>query len=207
MTPPPDRRPHDRHLHDPSLQLAPPGERAGFWLFALTFALPVLITAGAIAAAVMGGGPLNLVQDSLALTVALTVGGIAVLCGAMWWGLARLMRRQALELSADVLELRSSFYRCRMPLAELELDQARLVDLDERTEYRPAVKANGFSIPGFRSGWFLLRNRRRTFVAIADGRRKLWLPGSGKHDLLLEPRDPAALLQRLRELASPSGQR
>ena len=119
MTPVPDRRPHDRHLHDPSLQLAPPGERAGFWLFALTFALPVLITAGAIAAAVMGGGPLNLVQDSLALTVALTVGGIAVLCGAMWWGLARLMRRQALELSADALELRSSFYRCRMPLAEL----------------------------------------------------------------------------------------
>ena len=179
MTPVPDRRPHDRHLHDPSLQLAPPGERAGFWLFALTFALPVLITAV----------------------------GIAVLCGAMWWGLARLMRRQALELSADALELRSSFYRCRMPLAELELDQARLVDLDERTEYRPAVKANGFSIPGFRSGWFLLRNRRRTFVAIADGRRKLWLPGSGKHDLLLEPRDPTALLERLRELASPSGQR
>ena len=106
MTPVPDRRPHNRHLHDPSLQLAPPGERAGFWLFALTFALPVLITAGAIAAAVMGGGPLNLVQDSLALTVALTVGGIAELCGAMWWGLARLMRRQALELSADVLELR-----------------------------------------------------------------------------------------------------
>ena len=150
---------------------------------------------------------LGLLLTTLALTVALTVGGIAVLCGAMWWGLARLMRRQALELSADALELRSSFYRCRMPLAELELDQARLVDLDERTEYRPAVKANGFSIPGFRSGWFLLRNRRRTFVAIADGRRKLWLPGSGKHDLLLEPRDPAALLERLRELASPSGQR
>ena len=65
--------------------------------------------------------------------------------------------------------------------------------------------AKRFSIPGFHSGWFLLRNRRRSFVAIADGRRKLWLPGSGRHDLLIEPADPAALLARLRELATHSG--
>ncbi|UWX03647.1 hypothetical protein H1235_12365 [Pseudoxanthomonas sp. NC8] len=78
------------------------------------------------------------------------------------------------------------------------------MDLDEHTELRTTIKTNGFSIPGFHSGWFLLRNRRRTFVAITDGRRKLWLPGSGRHDLLIEPVDPAAVLARLRELAAPS---
>ena len=81
----------------------------------------------------------------------------------------------------------------------------RGLDLDEHIEFKPILKTNGFSIPGFRSGWFLLRNRRRSFVATADGRRKLWLPGSGRHDLLLEPVDPAALLARLRELAAPQG--
>lgn len=188
---------------DPRLQLVPPGGRTGFWLFALAFLLPVAVTAGATASAVLRGGSLKLIGGSLPLTVALSLGGIALLCGALWWGLSRLMRRQALELSTDALEVRSSMYHCRMPLAEIKLDQARVVDPDERPEYRPALKTNGFSIPGFRSGWFRLRNGRRTFVATSDGRRKLWLPGE-RHDLLLEPRDPAALLERLRELDATS---
>ena len=190
------------NLPDPRLQLAAPGSRAGTWLFVLSVVLPVLVTAGAIAIPASGNAPLKLIGDSLPLTVVLVVGGLAVLCGAIWGVLSRAMRRQALQVSADALEVRSSFYRCRTPLADLRLDQARVVDLDEHPELKPMLKANGFSIPGFRSGWFLLRNRRRGFVAIADGRRKLWLPTRGKHDLLLEPADPAALLARLRELAA-----
>ena len=200
-----DPRVHDPRVHDPRLELAAPGGRAGFWLFILAFALPVTITAVALLVPVLGGGPLKLIGGSLPLTIAATLGGIALLCGALWWTLSRLMRRQTLDLSTDTLEVRSSFYHCRTPLAELKLDQARMVDLDERTEFKPTLKTNGFSLPGFQSGWFRLRNGRRTFVAIADGRRKLWLPGTGKHDLLLETRDPAALLQRLRELAAASG--
>ena len=194
-------------VDEPRFQLVPPGPRARAWLFTLCLLLPLVITAATLAIPVLTGNATSLVGGSVPLTVALVLGGLALLCGALWWVLARFMRRQALRVSADALEVRSSFYRCTTPLAELKLDQARVVDLDERTELKPTLKTNGFSIPGFHSGWFLLRNRRRTFVAIADGRRKLWLPGSGKHDLLLEPRDPAALLERLRELASPSGQR
>ena len=192
---------------DPRLQLAPPDGRAAFWLFAFAFVLPVLITAVALLAAVLGGGPLKLVAGNLPLTIALSLGGIALLCAALWWMLARLMRRQALELSTDALDIRSSFYHCRTPLLELKLDQARVVELDEHTDLKPTLKTNGFSIPGFNSGWFRLRNGRRAFVAVADARRKLWLPGHGKHELLLEPRDPAALLARLRELAASSGRR
>ena len=102
---------------DPRLQLAAAGGRAGFWLFALTFVLPVLITAVALLAAVLGGGPLKLIGGSLPLTIAATLGGIALLCGVLWWTLSRLMRRQALDLSTDTLEVRSSFYHCRTPLA------------------------------------------------------------------------------------------
>ena len=190
---------------EPRFQLVPPGPRARAWLFTLCLLLPLVLTAATLAIPVLTGSATSLVGGSVPLTVALVLGGLALLCGALWWVLARFMRRQALRVSADALEVRSSFYRCTTPLAELKLDQARVVDLDERTELKPTLKTNGFSIPGFHSGWFLLRNRRRSFVAIADGRRKLWLPGSGRHDLLIEPADPAALLARLRELAMHSG--
>ena len=192
-------------VDEPRFQLVPPGPRARAWLFTLCLLLPLVLTAATLAIPVLTGNATSLVGGSVPLTVALVLGGLVLLCGALWWVLARFMRRQALRVSADALEVRSSFYRCTTPLAELKLDQARLVDLDERTELKPTLKTNGFSIPGFHSGWFLLRNRRRSFVAIADGRRKLWLPGSGRHDLLIEPADPAALLARLRELATHSG--
>ena len=181
--------------NDPRMQLAPPGARSGSWLFALAFVLPVAITSVMVATTAWRSGALRPLDYA-------ALGGMALFSAALWWVLARFMRRQALALSTDALEVRSSFYRCRMPLAELRLEQARVVDLDEHTELRPTLKTNGFSIPGFRSGWFLLRNRRRTFVAIGDGRRKLWLPGSGRRDLLIEPVDPAAMLARLRELAA-----
>lgn len=190
---------------EPRFQLVPPGPRARTWLFTFCLLLPLVLTAATLAIPGLTGNATSLVGGSVPLTVALVLGGLALLCGALWWMLARVMRRQALRVSADALEVRSSFYRCTTPLAELKLDQARVVDLDERTELKPTLKTNGFSIPGFHSGWFLLRNRRRSFVAIADGRRKLWLPGSGRHDLLIEPADPAALLARLRELATHSG--
>ncbi len=190
---------------EPRFQLVPPPPRARAWLFTLCLLLPLVLTAATLAIPVLTGSATSLVGGSVPLTVALVLGGLVLLCGALWWVLARFMRRQALRVSADALEVRSSFYRCTTPLAELKLDQARVVDLDERTELKPTLKTNGFSIPGFHSGWFLLRNRRRSFVAIADGRRKLWLPGSGRHDLLIEPADPAALLARLRELAMHSG--
>lgn len=188
---------------DPRLRLAPPGDRAGPWLFALSFGLPMALGVAAVTTPLLRGGqPLRLIEGSVPLTVGLVLGGLALSCGALWWVLARFMRRQGLAITGAELDVRSSFYRCRMPLAELKLEQARVVDLDEHTELRPTLKTNGFSIPGFRSGWFLLRNRRRTFVAIGDGRRKLWLPGSGRRDLLIEPVDPAAMLARLRELAA-----
>ncbi len=190
---------------EPRFQLVPPGPRARAWLFTLCLLLPLVLTAATLAIPVLTGSATSLVGGSVPLTVALVLGGLVLLCGALWWVLARSMQRQALRVSADALEVRSSFYRCTTPLAELKLDQARVVDLDERTELKPTLKTNGFSIPGFHSGWFLLRNRRRSFVAITDGRRKLWLPGSGRHDLLIEPADPAALLARLRELAMHSG--
>ncbi len=185
---------------DPRLQLAPPGERAGAWLFVLAFVLPVAIAVVAVAVSASRSGTAGVPPNGIA---GLCI--VAALSGVLWRVLSRFMRRQRLSLSADMLEVRSSFYRCRMPLPELKLDRARVVDLEEHTQLRPTLKTNGFSIPGFHSGWFLLRNRRRTFLAIGEGRRKLWLPGNGRHDLLIEPVDAAALLARLRELAAPRG--
>jgi hypothetical protein len=186
------------------IQLTPPASRSLTLMWMLIGLGPVLATLATLSVDQHEG------QMHLALP---WLGGpveqrMLLLIGCIWAGfavigyiLARLMHRQRVELQGSRLTITSSLHRCRIEAAELSLPRARIVDLDEHTELKPILKRNGLGVPGYRSGWFYLRNRRRCFVATSDSAKVLWLPGLGKHDLLLDVRDPKALLEQLRELA------
>jgi len=194
----------DIRTDDIALQLVPASGRSRTWLFALTVGVPVLATLFGVA---MGRVPTgewlwgigNRGGDTLIamLVVAVVTGAIAVF-------LAFMLKRHRLQLDDAGLEVVTTFYKQRFAFAELGLDAARVVRLDEHPELRPLLKSNGYALPGFRSGWFRLRNWHKAFVAASDGERLLWLPTTRGFDLLLQPRDPQRLLQRLRELASPA---
>jgi hypothetical protein len=115
--------------------------------------------------------------------------------------LLRLMRRHRLELDTEALSVATTFYRRRLPYADLDLANARVLELDEQPAYKPLLKTNAMMVPGFHSGWFRLRNWKSAFVAISDGRRVLWIPTRRAYGLLLQPEQPQALLEHLRALA------
>lgn len=172
-------------------------------MFGLCVLLPILVTVAALLAVKGGDTHWDFAGGDPIMVGAAIVGAEALLMSAIWALLDRAMHRHRLALSADSLEVKTSFYSRIVPLSELRLDEARVIDLDERTEFKPGVKTNGYSVPGFHSGHFRLRNREKAFVAIAGERRALWLPSShNSPGLLLQPQQPDALLNRLRELAT-----
>ena len=188
--------------NDPALQLVPASGRSRVFLFAITVGAPVLATMLGVA---MGHVPTgeslwgtgNRGGDALVavLAVALVMGAIALF-------LDRMLERHRLLLDAAGIEVATTFYRQRIAFPELKLDAARVVRLDEHPELKPLLKSNGYALPGFRSGWFRLRTWQKAFVATSDGDRVLWLPTSRGFGLLLQPRDPQRLLDRLRERVS-----
>ena len=188
--------------NDHALQLVPAGGRSRAYLFALTVGAPVLAT---MVGMVMGHAPTgeswwgigNRGADALIamLVVALVTGAIALF-------LDRLLKRHRLLLDADGIEVATTFYKQRIAFAEMKLETARVIRLDEHPELKPLLKSNGYALPGFRSGWFRLRNWQKAFVATSDGERVLWLPTSRGFGLLLQPRDPQRLLDCLRERVS-----
>jgi hypothetical protein len=180
----------------PALQLQPVTARTRLLVAVLDVALPLLIAATAMA--LLDRSQQKLIGDSATLTLTCLVALVGAIALAIDWG----MRRHRLTLDAGGLEVATSFYRRRLALAELQIDQARVIDLDERTEFKPVVKTNGTSLPGFHSGWFRLRNMRKALVATVGGKRVLHLPTTRGFDLLLQPRRPQALLERLQELAA-----
>ena len=185
------------------LDLEPAPTRAKWLLFLLVVVLPLVLVlvlpeAGRDAqrpiAEFAGGDPV-LLRLYAALVVLAVLGGIFVL---LWM----MMRRHQLVLDANGLEVTTSFYRRRLPWPELKVADARIVSLDERPELKPTLRSNALRVPGFSSGWFRSRSLGKLLVATAGGDRLLWLPTTQGYDLLLQPVNPQATLQRIRELAS-----
>lgn len=192
---------------DPRLQLVPPGTQPRVWMFSLCVLLPTAITATALMAVSTGDTQLHFGGISPAFAMLAIVASEFLLMLAVWATLDRMMRRHRLQLSPALLEVKTSFYSESVPLSEMKLDEARVVDLHERVEFNPGLKTNGYSVPGYKSGRFRLKNGQKAFVAIAGERRALWLPTTRGNGLLLQPQRPDALLKRLRELAATPARR
>ncbi len=187
--------------NDPRLQLEPASGRTRFILFLLCVVLPVGLST--VAMTLSGDGSLfgRYMDDIMIpprLAGPLLVTAIAVVC---WLLLDWAMRRHRLSLGDGALTVRTSFYKDRTMFSELQLDQARVIDIGEHPERKPMLKSNGYSLPGFNSGWFRSRKFKKLFVATAGAKRLLWLPTTRGHGLLLQPRNPKALLDRLHELS------
>lgn len=118
--------------------------------------------------------------------------GLAVI-GALAWAI----RHPRLALVDGVLQV-GRLPRLRAPVASLDLERARIVDLDAERALQPTFRLMGTSLPGYRTGWFWLRDGTRAFLTVTDWRRVLVLPRREGGPVLLSLRDPDALLGALR---------
>jgi hypothetical protein len=111
--------------------------------------------------------------------------------------MALTLRRRRVRLQDGELVVHAGLHSCRVPIASLDLAQARIVDLNEHTALKPMLKTFGASLPGYRAGHFRLRDRGRAFVLLTGARRVLVLPELSGRRLLLGVEKPQALLDAL----------
>lgn len=123
---------------------------------------------------------------------------IALLLGV----LALAMRRRRIRVGDGALAIDATLYGQRVPVAALDLAQARIVDLRADRELMPVRGINRVGPPGLRAGYYALRNGQRAFCLLTSLDRVLVLPQRDGRVLLLSPQDPDALLERLRGVAA-----
>jgi hypothetical protein len=112
-----------------------------------------------------------------------------------------LARRRSVTLEAGVLVIRAGMHTRRVKASRLELERARIVDLEERPELLPGRGTFGASLPGYQTGWFRTRQWGKGFYLLTDRRRVLWLPEHDGPHLLLSLQHPQALLAALNAIA------
>ena len=98
--------------------------------------------------------------------------------------------------------MRAGLYSQRVRVKELDLDAARVVDLDGASPWAPKVRINGFSLPGVSLGYFRGKPwTQKLFCLLTSRQRVLVLPRRDGRVLLLSLERPQALLDALRALA------
>ena len=102
------------------------------------------------------------------------------------------------RLSPEGLRLRTLPFPRTVAVARFDLDRAEIVDLEQRPELVPRFKIAGTRLPGFRSGRFYLRDKRRASVFLTDLRKVLLLPLRDGSVVMLSLQRPEALLDALR---------
>ena len=108
-------------------------------------------------------------------------------------------RSATFEVSPDGLRLRGDLYGRFIPAAALLADHARRVDVAATPELAPQRRTMGTGLPGYRSGWFRLRNGERALLYLTDQSRAVYVPTTEGYSVLLSPQDPDAFLQALKQ--------
>ena len=174
-------------MNDRNFAVPPPGKPAMAFAWILGAGFPLGIAVLLVTMARDGAIPPLLVLAGQAL-VAATV--LLVLL-PLW--------RRRVAFDGRRLRVESTYYTREAPIAEFDLDGARVVDLRERTELRPLLKSNGYALPGFHSGHFRLRDwKRRAFCLVTDPSKVLALPHADGRVWLLSFEHPQAVLDILR---------
>ena len=177
-----------------------PEGRVLFWIWALCVVLPLSITAFALGMMLMGTSA-DVVPASRTALV-LTVSGVLLIVLPLAIMLQRSLRRLLVSFDGQILELRVAWYRLRLTVAEIDVANARIVNLDEQTELRPSLKTNAFALPGYEAGFFRLRDwRRKAFLMLTSRQRVLVLPLRDHRTVLLSLRQPQKLIDALRAAA------
>jgi Bacterial PH domain len=83
------------------------------------------------------------------------------------------------ELSDAGLRLRGDLYGRMIPADSLRGGAARIVDLANTPELQPGWRRMGTALPGYRAGWFRLRNGEKALVYLTETSRTVSVPTRG----------------------------
>jgi hypothetical protein len=105
------------------------------------------------------------------------------------------------ELSDAGLRLRGDLYGRMIPADSLRGAAARIVDLANTPDLRPRRRTMGTALPGYRAGWFRLRNGEKALVYLTETSRTVYVPTRSGYSVMLTPEQPERFLERLRTVA------
>ena len=121
---------------------------------------------------------------------------LAALFGFMAYGI----KKVKFTLTDQGLRIRGGLYGRFIPRDALMGEGARVLNLNLEEAYRPRMKINGITLPGYREGWFKLRNGEKALLFVTDWSKVAYVPTREGYSLILSTSQPESLLRAINGL-------
>lgn len=123
---------------------------------------------------------------------------LAVLLGTtfLMTRMVRGSRTSTFEVSDAGLTLHGDVYGRRIPMTEIVRSGVARVDVSTGP-YAPTTRTAGTAVPGYRAGWFRLRNGHKALLYVTDPNRVVLVPTTAGYDVLLSVDDPDGFVTAL----------
>ena len=108
-------------------------------------------------------------------------------------------RSSTFEVSRGGLRIQGDIYGRLIPATDLVADSVQRVDI-LRGGLRPVARVGGTSLPGYRSGWFQLKNGSKALLYVTDPGKVVYVPTRDGYSLLLSVADADRFVDEVRQL-------
>jgi len=103
------------------------------------------------------------------------------------------------EIDTDQLRIVGDFWGRKIPLNQLMVSDARILDLSANPEYSPKRRTFGTGLPGYASGWFRLHIGEKALVYLTRRHDVVYLPTSNSYSLLLSVEEAERFIKTLQK--------
>ena len=94
-------------------------------------------------------------------------------------------RNAKFEVSDQGLRISGGLYGQFIPREEIEGENAKIINLNTDTEYKPKLRTNGVGLPVYSEGWFKLNNNVKALLFVTDRSKVVYIPTSQDYSILL----------------------
>jgi len=108
-------------------------------------------------------------------------------------------RHAVFEVSNDGVTIRGDMYGRFVPKDKMVLKSARAVDLTKEDNLAPKWKTNGAGFPGYKSGWYRLKDDSKALVFITDPHSVVYIPTVDGSCLIMSVANPEQFLSALKQ--------
>jgi hypothetical protein len=113
---------------------------------------------------------------------------IALIAVAASLAVIYLLPKPTLEVSGGVLTINSMFYGKTVPVAEINTDGIRQLNLLTDKDYDVRIRTNGIGLPNYYVGWMRLNNGNKALAYLTGKKSVVLIPAKG-YDILISTDD------------------
>jgi len=91
-------------------------------------------------------------------------------------GIIHAVKNTSIAINDNNVIIKSFLYGRKIPIQDIKINETRMINLNQESEFNISVRTNGIGLPNFYSGWMRLKNGQKALVFLTDREKVLLMP-------------------------------